>query len=187
MQDVQGEVRLYDPRAAFDHSGSRARPEQAASKNGELSNGVPDMQTQDRNSVGQPMMPEVEADRATDEENFLCALGEELAKRELPFLNDVLRQLLTLSVSLLGGGIFFLSADNCQPGLRLFAMIMFFLSLLLAFIGMLPASEKINLSIPESIKDAVQRLSSWKTGFVKGAGVFLILGLGAAFLGVLLK
>ena len=54
-------------------------------------------------------------ERATNVEIFYHELGDELAKKRLPFLNDLLRQLLTISISLAGGGLYFLDDQTC-PG-----------------------------------------------------------------------
>ena len=140
-----------------------------------------------QNASEGPSKPTLKTEPATQTEIFYCELGKELVKRELPFLNDVLRSLMTLNVSLLGGGIFFLSAGVCIPGLRMAAMMLFFLSLLFAFAGVLPKTEQAELFAPYLIQDAVKRITDWKTALLKGAAVFLILGLALAFLGVVLS
>src|SRR4051812_30676390 len=69
---------------------------------------------------------------ASPDECLYFRVAEEIKKRELPFLNEVLRQLVTLNVSLLGGGIFFLTPQYCDNGPRLVAMFMFLVGLLCA-------------------------------------------------------
>lgn len=129
----------------------------------------------------------VNGQEPTTEEVFYSDLGDELFKRNIPFLNDVLRQLMTLSVGLMGGGMFFLTDAVCDKGMRLVAMGMFFISLGISLIGILPYGHAVHLGMPVEIRESVNRAIWWKTGWVWGSTVFLVLGLGLAFIGLLLK
>ncbi len=52
-----------------------------------------------------------EGSRPSEEEEFYVAWGRETLKSNLVFANEVLRQLVTLSATLLGGSIAFLDAS----------------------------------------------------------------------------
>lgn len=145
-----------------------------------------DVQSSDRGQAGVNEKRPV-SQYASPHEIFYFRLGEELYKRNIPFLNDVLRQLLTTSVSLMGGGIVFLSDALCNKGCKVAAITMFLLATLSALGGVLPYRDDLPLSMPYAIKAGVERAIWWKDGFVYTASIFIVLGLGLAFAGVLLK
>jgi hypothetical protein len=123
---------------------------------------------------------------ASATEAFFTRFGEELYKRNLPLLNEVLRQLLTTSVALMGGGVAFLGADLCNPDLRIAALIMFFLAVCAALIGVHPYRNNLALGMPYEIMASVENAVWWKDGFIWACSVFIALGLLAAFAGVII-
>src|SRR5262245_10946070 len=85
----------------------------------------------------------------SEQELFLIGLGDELIRRDLPFLNEVLRQLVTLSTALAGGAIAIL--NNTRVGFRgeiVGAIACFLVALVVALWGMLPKSGEITRRAP---------------------------------------
>ena len=62
---------------------------------------------------------------------FYAEWGDELIKRNLTFLNDVLRQLVTLSTAMLSGSIIFLNDAMISRGLKLATIAMFLCALVI--------------------------------------------------------
>ena len=120
-------------------------------------------------------------------EIFYMRLGEEIVNRNIQTLNEVLRQLLTLSVGLAGGGAVFLSDDLCSKGLKIAAVIMFGLAMIASFVGVMPYREDVPMSMPCEIKASFERAIGWKDGFIYGAAVFIFLGFALALVGILAK
>lgn len=117
---------------------------------------------------------------------FYCDIGNQLIRNRIPFMNEVLRQLLTLSVAMLGGSTFFLGPAVCHPGLRIAAMSMFLLSLLCALFGVLPFRATIRLHVVHEIRETIESIILSKDRFVWASSIFLVLGFAASVFGVLL-
>ena len=128
---------------------------------------------------------EVQGQWASAEETLFVGIGEEIFKRNLPFLNDVLRQLLTTSIALSGGTLMFLSDPQCHKGMKLTAAAMFALAMICSFIGILPYRDSVRLDVPAEIKENVKAATWWKYSWICGSITFIFLGLALAFLGVL--
>lgn len=121
---------------------------------------------------------------ASAEDEFFVEFGEEIFKKTIPFLNDVLRQLLTTSIALSGGTLMFLTDPRCDKNLKLAAAVMFFLAIGCSFVGVLPYRDSFRPDCPAEIKANANRVTWWKYGWVSGAVVFIALGLVLAFVGV---
>lgn len=120
-------------------------------------------------------------------EVFYSELGDELFRKNITTLNDTLRQLLTTSTALMGGGMVFLDAKMCETGFRFAALVMFFLSVCISLLGIHPYRDSAHLGMPYEIKANVEAAIWWKDGFVYACSIFLAVGLLLAFVGVLLK
>src|ERR1043165_2349730 len=107
---------------------------------------------------------------------FYTEVGNDIFKRNVPFLNEVLRQLLTLSVRLMGGSLFFLSEATCDQRYKFVAICFFFFAMLAAFIGVLPFRDSVRIGDPAHIRASIKKAITWKDGFVWTASIFLILG-----------
>ena len=142
---------------------------------------------QSSNVLDEPAVVEVEGELASNVEVLYHQIGEDLAKKQLPFTNDLLRQLLTMSVSLAGGGLYFLDDKMCDKGFKLVAVGMFFVGVIFALLGVLPYRDRFCISAPHQVKDFVDRAITWKDGMIWGASIFLFFGLIVAFVGVLVK
>jgi hypothetical protein len=124
----------------------------------------------------------------TDESLLFISLGEEQIKRAVPFLNEVLRQLVTLSTALMGGSIAFLKADTpIHPTAKTSAAVLFLLALLAALFGVLPYRSTIRPLFPNDIKRSVQAAMVWKDRLVWLSSGFLVVGLVVVLFGLWLS
>ena len=130
--------------------------------------------------------PVIQGRMATAEEEFFVGLGESIFKGTIPYLNDVLKQLLTVSIALSGGTLMFLSDPQCSKGMKLAAAVLFGAAIICAFVGVLPYRDWVRLDVAAEIKDNVNRAIWWKYGWFCGTITFILLGLAVAFAGVLL-
>ncbi len=124
----------------------------------------------------------IEAQPPSEEDHFYLTWGRETLKNNLAFTNEVLRQLVTLNVSLLGGSIAFLDEKLIDPNFKKVVIILFFLSLVVSFIGMMPYQSTVDLRIPAKIKENRAKAFKWKRRCLWIAGGLL----GAAFVTALL-
>jgi len=110
-------------------------------------------------------------------------LGEELYKKTVPLLNDILGKLLTVSITLSGGSIFFLSDKGYPNELKVAAVIMFLLAFVTALGAVLPHSVSLRYCCPEEVKEAIEKASWWKRLFITMTAGFIIVGVGCAVAG----
>jgi hypothetical protein len=100
------------------------------------------------------------------EQEFYYQWGLETLKNNFTVLNDVLRQLVTLSASVLGGSIAFLSPRLIGTEYKNAVVITFFMSLVFAFFGMMPYEGKFDPQRPDSVKLHKGRAVKWKRTWV---------------------
>jgi len=96
------------------------------------------------------------------ETKFFLAWGRESLKANLTLANDALKQLVTLSATLLGGSVVFLDASLMGVSFRALAIAGFFCSLIFSFFGMMPCEEAVLLQAPGDIKEHKKRALSKK-------------------------
>lgn len=121
---------------------------------------------------------------ASEEDQFLVSLGDEQIKRNLPFLNDVLRQQVTLSTALMGGGIAFLK-DAMATGFKVGAVFLFLAALIVALVGVLPHPGMIERRAPGIIARSLERALDRKRHIAYAAAGLIVAGLIVALLGLL--
>ena len=122
---------------------------------------------------------------ASEEQEFYYEWGFETLKNNLKILNEVLRQLVTLSASLLGGSIAFLDTSLIGPQYKTPVVVAFFLSLMFAFFGMMPYEGEFDPRRPDSVKRHKDRAFRWKRIWVWATGGLLILGFLIAMVGMM--
>lgn len=121
----------------------------------------------------------VKGKKPTYEELFYREWGYETIKNNIETVNKVLQQFITLNVALLGGNIVFLSPSNIDAPYRLVSISLFFVGLVLAFLGVLPYESNVVVNIPEEIKDhkmsalSQKRRFLWACCIVMGGGLFI--------------
>jgi len=149
---------------------------------------MPDSERRNVSITEEPSDQKIKLGKWPDPEDvFFFELGEEIFKRNIPFLNEILKQLVTMSIALSGGSLMFLDKSVCDPTLKLAASVMFFVALISSFVGVLPYRDSVRRSDPDAIKENVKKATEWKNGFVWAASIFIGLGLILAFFGVLLN
>lgn len=127
---------------------------------------------------------EAEAQPADPVDVFHLEWARETLKRNLPFANEVLRSLMTLSATMLGGSIAFLDRVS-SPWARIVAIICFLLALIASLLGVRPFEGTTELQIPSRIKEHKEKALKKKQDCLRWAGSLLYLGFLVALLGVL--
>ena len=120
-------------------------------------------------------------------EVFFAEWGDEIYKRTPTFLNEILRQLLTLSISLMGGSIAFLSDSLIEKNCKLAAVILFFLGMICSFVGIFPFRDNFERRCAKDIRESIDRSIAWKDGWIYGSAVFISLGMLLALVGLFIK
>jgi hypothetical protein len=126
----------------------------------------------------------IEGTEPTEEEKFYMLWGLESLKNNISILNKILRQLVTLDTALLGGSIAFLNDDIINYSFKIWVVFLFFLSLIIAFIGNLPYESRVDLRKPQRIKEHKEKTFKHKRRYLWGSAIVLALGLGIAFAGM---
>jgi hypothetical protein len=120
----------------------------------------------------------------SEEESFYLALGEEITKRSLPFTNEVLRQMVTLSTAMAGGGAAFLNEPLITLTYKIPAVVFFLLALAAALVGVFPFVSTMDRNCPAEVKATVSRAVWFKLGCLCGSAIFSIVGLIAVVAGL---
>lgn len=125
--------------------------------------------------------------RITEEEEFYLQWGLETLRANVDLVNDILKQLLTLSAALIGSGVFFLTKDIVPNNFIAPILILFVISLILSLLGLLPYVADIDINSPSGIKQYKNQVFKSKLIFVRFSAALLIIGLIASGLGVIIK
>ncbi len=123
----------------------------------------------------------------TNEEIFYAEYGDDLTRDTIPFLNQVLRQFVTLSTALMGGSIAFLSDSLVDPDFKKSIVVLFLFSLVAALLGVLPYRGKFHRRCPNEIKEVCLSARTWKTRFLWISAAMIFIGSLVAILGILCK
>jgi len=124
---------------------------------------------------------------ASEEDVFYAEWGRETFKNNLTFANEVLRQLVTLSSSLLGGAIAFLEKTNIPPTYIKVILIFLFLSLIASFLGLLPYEEVIDIRNPKLVRKFKRRALNIIRIFLYTSATILSIAFGVAIAGVVIS
>jgi hypothetical protein len=122
----------------------------------------------------------------TREGLFYVEWGAETLKRNLTLANEVLRSLLTLSATMLGGSIAFLDKVAAPPFPAIAAAV-FLLALGASLLGVLPYEGKADLRIPKQIERHKRAAFDKKLGLLKAAGGLLVIGFLLALVGMMAR
>lgn len=126
----------------------------------------------------------VEATPASEVDVMLKTWALDSYKTQFPFMIDVLKQLVTLNVSLLGGSFFFLNESNMPKPFRVGLAVLFLLSLMSAFAGLIPYHGQVNVFVPASIRAHKEKLANYRMLWITAASLFLIGGFIVALIGL---
>ncbi len=120
------------------------------------------------------------------EELFYLQWARETQKRNSDLANQTLRQMVTLYASLLGGSIVFLKKDFLGSPYWEAVMVLFFLGLVLAFIGSMPYEGLVDVRQPQEIKRHKQAALAWKRRYLWTAGSLGAAGFLVATVGIVI-
>jgi len=132
--------------------------------------------------------PEIPTGRPPSEDTeFYLAWGRESLKANLKFANEVLRQLVTLNASLLGGSIVFIEEALIGNLFRWLAIAGFLLALVFSFLGMMPYEGSVSLRKPDEIRMHKSRALAQKRFCLWTAGYLMAMAFGIVIAGMVLK
>jgi hypothetical protein len=120
----------------------------------------------------------------SEDDEFYISWGRETLKHNLVFANEVLRQLVTLNVALLGGSIIFLDNIFVDSNIKVFALLSFFFSLIISFIGIMPYARSVDLRVADDIREHKESALKHKLYYLGVAGGLIGLGFIAIFIGL---
>lgn len=132
-------------------------------------------------------LPFVDSTPTRPEDVFYLTWGEETAKQTIPRLNDALQRMSTLATAMLGGSLFFVTADVLAAGFRATAMTFFLAALVASFYGLLPKSEVISLGDPAAIRRFKVGVAAHRQKWLSLACLALCAGFGVAVFGAVVK
>jgi hypothetical protein len=123
----------------------------------------------------------IKGQKPTEDDLFYLDWGRESIKNNLKNTNDILKQLITISTAVLGLTIVFENIIK-HDSLRIVVLFLFFLSLIISFLGILPYGKKIQINSAEEIKEfkskalKTKRLYIWFSGgmILSGFAVIII-------------
>lgn len=113
--------------------------------------------------------------KPTEEHLFYLKWGQETIKNNIALANGILKQLITLSSALLGLSIIYESIVTSEI-LKIFVLISFFASLIVAFLGLLPYEDKVNIHAPLDIKEHKKKALKHKRRFLWISAIALVFG-----------
>ncbi|RPD44870.1 hypothetical protein DNI29_19400 [Hymenobacter sediminis] len=99
---------------------------------------------------------------ASDEDEYLNEWSLNSLKENLTLINDILRQLMTISAAILGVSIFYEKIIT-NNSFKIAAISTFFVALILSFFGIIPYGSKIITNDPVAFKE--QKKSIFKTKY----------------------
>jgi hypothetical protein len=130
--------------------------------------------------------PTLSATAPTEEERFYLAWARDTLQHNLTYANEVLRQLVSLASTMLGGSIVFLDTAAPDPSWRTAVSALFFASLCTALVGILPYEEYVALNAPAEIRRHKAAALRWKRIYLWSSAGLLLAGFALALLGLAL-
>jgi len=113
----------------------------------------------------------------TDEELFYQDWGRETLKANIGIATEVLKQLITINVALLGGGAAFLEGSDVGSLSRALILFSFFVGLIVSLLGVMPTESKVDIRIPKEVKRHKSKALNRKRLFLGVSAGFTIFGL----------
>jgi len=129
----------------------------------------------------------IEAQYADPEDVFYLDWARETYKQSIPRLLDSLQRTITLGSALLGGTMFVVAEATVPAWFRVPAMLLFLLSVSVAFYGTMPYSEAVRLNDPNHVRAFKAKVAGFRQQSLWYASGALWLGLLAAAIGALLR
>jgi hypothetical protein len=127
----------------------------------------------------------VKGQKPTEEEVFYADAGDQLIKDSLPFLNQVLRQLVTLTAALFIGAAALFDKRLLEKPAIIAAMLVMLFALGIALVGILPFGDRINRRQPGLIYKEMKRAIGYKSWLAWTAAVALFISLAILGIGII--
>lgn len=132
---------------------------------------------------GEKMNVPLKSSPPSDEDLFYLEWAKETIKKNIENAHGALVQFITLNTTLLGGSIVFLKPEVIGKVFLSASFSLFFIALLISFLGILPHESTVSIISPSEIKaHKIQALSKkrklmWSCAAFTGSGL-LIMGVG---------
>jgi hypothetical protein len=123
----------------------------------------------------------------TEDDLFWRRWAIDSRKANLQLANDVLRQMVTLSATILGAGVVFLTKDVIPERFIVPVLLAFLFSLGFSFWGILPYFGMPDITSPDEIKKHKLAALKHKLDCMRAGALFFVGALLGAVLGVLAK
>ncbi|WP_298898656.1 hypothetical protein [uncultured Psychroserpens sp.] len=117
----------------------------------------------------------IQGEPLSEEDKFYLDWAKENLKENVKLANDILKLIITLSSGILGISLVF---DQIMSNneFKLLSILLFFISLIIAFIGVLPLKKKIDILSPSEIRDFEREALKHKLCFLRISGIIAVLG-----------
>lgn len=120
------------------------------------------------------------ATASNEGDKFYRQWGYETIKTNITTVNEVFKVLITINAALLGGGAAFLHESSVSQEYRISILLAFFLSLIMAFVGIYPKTSRVDVRVPSEIK-------SHKISALNKKRLFLKISLAATLFGLFIS
>jgi len=125
---------------------------------------------------------EASAEPATEAEIFLKEWAKDTIKRNIPFLNETLRSLLSLAIGLSGASMIFMGA-GVRIQFRAVAVLFFLASAVISLLGASPYEGQVSFFCPADIETHKAKALRFKLASVRWATGLILAGIVAGLTG----
>lgn len=132
-------------------------------------------------------MDELVGKPLTEEDQFYLGWGYDSLKANFQLANEILRQLVTLSAALLGSSVYFLGKGAIPEKMVTPILLLLLASLIVSLLGVLPYTGTVDLNSPDKIRAHKESALKRKRRYICCSAAPLVIGLGLAGLGVVVK
>lgn len=138
-----------------------------------------EQQTQHNTSPIEEDIPLLESRIPTEKDMFYLNWGLELVKNQFNLANELLKQQITLCIALLSVSVIFDKLFENNSQLKFMVILVFFISLIAAFAGIMPFERKVVwLDSPDDIEAFQKDALLFKKRCYIVSGIFILIGLG---------
>lgn len=120
----------------------------------------------------------LESRKPTEKDLFYLNWGLEIVKNQFNVANEVLKQQISICITLLGVSVVFDDLFNDNNKLKLLVVIIFFIGLIISFFGLIPFERKnVWLDSPSDIEDFQKEAVAYKRKCYLFAGISIFVGI----------
>ncbi|MEO6283668.1 MAG: hypothetical protein ABIN80_02830 [Dyadobacter sp.] len=119
----------------------------------------------------------LEAHAPTEKELFYLDWARDMIKNQFTLANDQLKHIISLCVALLSVSVIFEKLFESDPQAKFFTVLLFFIALVFACVGINPFSRNIWLNSPSEIEKFQKQAMHYKKVCYGLASVFLVFGI----------